>query len=43
MFFRQAGIRHIDYGADRALFPLPADRIMVTALLMLCARRAIGW
>jgi branched-chain amino acid transport system permease protein len=34
MFFRQAGIRHIDYAADRALFPLPADRIMVTALLI---------
>ena len=26
MFFRQAGIRHTDYAADRALFPIPADR-----------------
>ena len=34
MFFRQAGIRHIDYAADRALFPLPADRIMIATLLV---------
>jgi branched-chain amino acid transport system permease protein len=34
MFFRQAGIRHTDYAADRALFPLPADRVMVGALLL---------
>ena len=26
MLFRQAGIRHTDYAADRALFPIPADR-----------------
>jgi branched-chain amino acid transport system permease protein len=34
MFFRQAGIRHTDYAADRALFPVPADRVMVWALLL---------
>ena len=34
MFFRQAGIRHIDYAADRALFTLPADRFLITALLI---------
>ncbi|HSN34113.1 MAG TPA: branched-chain amino acid ABC transporter permease [Ideonella sp.] len=33
MLFRQAGIRHTDYAADRALFPIPADRAMVGALL----------
>ena len=33
MLFRQAGIRHSDYAADRALFPIPADRVMVGALL----------
>jgi branched-chain amino acid transport system permease protein len=34
MFFRQAGIRHTDYAADRALFPIPVDRVMVIALLL---------
>ena len=34
MLFRQAGIRHTDYAADRALFPIPADRVMVAALLL---------
>lgn len=34
MFFRQAGIRHTDYAADRALYPIPADRIMVAALFV---------
>lgn len=34
MLFRQAGIRHTDYAADRALFPIPADRFMVAALLV---------
>lgn len=34
MLFRQAGIRHTDYAADRALFPIPADRVMVGALLV---------
>lgn len=34
MLFRQAGIRHTDYAADRALFPIPADRFMVGALLV---------
>jgi branched-chain amino acid transport system permease protein len=33
MLFRQAGIRHTDYASDRALYPIPADRIMVGALL----------
>ncbi len=37
MLFRQAGIRHIDYAADRALFPIPADRVMVGALLAFAA------
>jgi branched-chain amino acid transport system permease protein len=26
MLFRQAGIFHTDYAADRALFPIAADR-----------------
>lgn len=33
MFLRQAGIHHTDYAADRMLFPIPADRAMVAALL----------
>ena len=33
MLFRQAGIRHTDYASDRALFPIPADRAMIVALL----------
>ena len=33
MLFRQAGILHTDYAADRALFPIPADRIMIAGLL----------
>lgn len=37
MFFRLAGIRHTDYAADRALFPVPADRFMVLALLAFAA------
>ena len=35
MFFRQAGIHHTSYAADRALFPIPVDRWMVTALLLI--------
>jgi len=35
MLFRQAGIFHTDYAADRALFPIPVDRWMVVALLLL--------
>ncbi|MBE7417864.1 MAG: branched-chain amino acid ABC transporter permease [Ideonella sp.] len=35
MLYRQAGIRHTDYAADRALFPIPADRIAIAALLAL--------
>ncbi len=35
MLFRQAGIFHTDYAANRALFPLPADRWMVIILLLL--------
>jgi branched-chain amino acid transport system permease protein len=34
MLFRQAGIRHTDYAASRALFPIPVDRLMVGALLL---------
>lgn len=34
MLFRQAGIYHTNYDADRALFPIPADRFMVGALLL---------
>jgi branched-chain amino acid transport system permease protein len=37
MFFRQAGIFHVNYAADRALFPIPADRWMIGALLLLAA------
>lgn len=33
MLFRQAGIYHTNYAADRALFPIPADRVMITGLL----------
>ena len=33
MLFRQAGIFHTDYAADRALFPIPADRWMLAILL----------
>ena len=29
MLFRQAGIFHTDYAADRALFPIAADRWMI--------------
>jgi branched-chain amino acid transport system permease protein len=35
MLFRQAGIHHTDYASDRALFPVPADRIMIIGLLVL--------
>jgi branched-chain amino acid transport system permease protein len=35
MLFRQAGILHTGYAADRALFPIPADRIMIGGLLVL--------
>ncbi len=35
MLFRQAGIFHTNYRADRALFPIPADRIMLGSLLAL--------
>ena len=35
MFFRRAGIRHTDYAADRGLFPIPADRWAIGALLLL--------
>ncbi len=33
MLFRQAGIFHTDYAADRALFPIAADRWMIGILL----------
>jgi len=35
MLFRQAGIFHTNYDADRVLFPIPADRIMIGGLLAL--------
>jgi branched-chain amino acid transport system permease protein len=35
MLFRQAGIFHTDYGSDRALFPIAADRYMIGILLLL--------
>ncbi|MBS0338608.1 MAG: branched-chain amino acid ABC transporter permease [Proteobacteria bacterium] len=35
MLFRQAGIFHTDYAADRAMFPIPLDRWMVGVLLAL--------
>ncbi|HVV40839.1 MAG TPA: branched-chain amino acid ABC transporter permease [Nitrobacter sp.] len=34
MLFRQAGIFHTNYAADRALFPVPADRWMIALLLL---------
>jgi branched-chain amino acid transport system permease protein len=34
MLFRQAGIFHTDYAADRALFPIAADRWMIAILLV---------
>ena len=34
MLFRQAGIFHTNYAADRAMFPIPLDRWMVSALLV---------
>ena len=33
MFFRQAGIFHTSYADYRRLFPIPADRFMISALL----------
>ena len=35
MLYRQAGIRFTDYAGTRELFPIPADRWMVLALLVL--------
>ena len=35
MLFRRGGIFHTDYAANRALFPLPADRWMIIILLVL--------
>jgi len=35
MLFRQAGVFHTDYAADRALFPIAADRWMIAILLAL--------
>ena len=37
MLFRRSGIRHTDYAADRALFPIPADRWAIGAMLLLVA------
>lgn len=33
MFYRQAGIRHTDYATERGLYPIPADRYAIVALL----------
>jgi len=35
MLFRQAGVCHTDYAATRALFPIPADRWMITVIVLL--------
>lgn len=35
MLFRQAGIFHTNYASTRALFPMPADRWMISILLVL--------
>jgi branched-chain amino acid transport system permease protein len=37
MLYRRAGIFHTDYAANRALFPIPADRWMIGLLLLLAA------
>ena len=43
MLFRQAGIFHTDYAADRALFPIPADRWMIGILLLLALPHRCIW
>jgi branched-chain amino acid transport system permease protein len=35
MFYRLAGIRHTSYTADRALWPVPVDRVQIAVLLLL--------
>ncbi len=35
MFYRLAGIRHTSYTADRALWPVPVDRVQIAVLLVL--------
>lgn len=35
MFYRLAGIRHTSYAADRALWPVPVDRVQIAVLLLL--------
>ena len=37
MLYRRAGIFHTDYAANRALFPIPADRWLIGLLLLLAA------
>ncbi|MBN9003924.1 MAG: branched-chain amino acid ABC transporter permease [Rhizobiales bacterium] len=37
MLYRKAGIFHTDYAADRALFPIPADRWTIGLLLLIAA------
>jgi branched-chain amino acid transport system permease protein len=37
MLFRQAGVFHTHYAADRGLFPIPVDRFMICALLVFFA------
>jgi branched-chain amino acid transport system permease protein len=34
MFYRQARILHTDYSGDRALFPIPVERVAIVALLL---------
>ena len=34
MFYRQAGIFHTSYAADRGLFPIPFERWAIAALLL---------
>ena len=34
MLYRQAGIFHTDYAADRALFPIPFERRAMILLLL---------
>ena len=35
MFYRLAAIRHTSYTADRALWPVPVDRVQIAVLLLL--------
>lgn len=35
MFYRQSGVRHTDYGSDRELYPIGADRYLAYGMLAL--------